>query len=209
MHALQEILNMRKCTVFLGSMLLVLMAGCVTINVYFPAAAAQKAADQFIGSVIDQGTAHAGKTGADKPAPATEPSAPSGSVLDLLIPAAQAATPDLRIHTPAIDAIQTRMQKRFRDILGPLLDDGVIGFTQDGLVQVRSLQAAPLSLRAQVASAVAAENADRNRLYADIAKANGHPEWVSRIRETFAQLWISRAHAGWYYRDSSGAWKRK
>ncbi len=204
---------MHKHTVLLGSMLLVLLAGCVTINVYFPAAAAQKAADQFIGSVIDQGTAQAGKTGTDSKAPAVDTKAPSGGpsadVLDLLIPAAQAATPDLRIHTPAIDAIQTRMQKRFRDILGPLLDDGVIGFTQDGLVQVRSLQAAPLSLRAQVASAVAAENADRNRLYAEIAEANGHPEWVSRIRETFAQLWISRAHAGWYYRDSSGAWKRK
>lgn len=204
---------MRKLFALLSVMLLAALVGCVTINVYFPAAAAQKAADQFIGSVIDQG--------ASAPAPAKDSGAPtkdkksdssggpSAGLLDLLIPPAQAAEPNLRIHTPAIDAIHSRMRKRFVDSLQPLLDDGVVGFTQNGLVAVRSLSAAPLNLRAGVKSVVAAENADRNKLYADIAKANGHPEWESRIRETFAQLWISRAHAGWYYRDSSGAWKRK
>ena len=204
---------MRKIVALLSVLLLAALVGCVTINVYFPAAAAQKAADQFIGSVIDQGAAapapakDAGTPKTDKPAPTG--GGPSASVLDLLIPAAQAAEPDLRIHTPAIDAIHARMRKRFVDSLQPLLDDGVVGFTQDGLVAVRSLSAAPLSMRAGVNSVVAAENSDRNKLYADIAKANGHPEWESRIRETFAQLWISRAHAGWYYRDSRGAWKRK
>jgi len=204
---------MRKLFALLSVMLLVALVGCVTINVYFPAAAAQKAADQFIGSVIDQGaSAPAPAKDAGKPPKNEKPDSsggPSASVLDLLIPAAQAAEPDLRIHTPAIDAIHARMRKRFVDSLQPLLDDGVVGFTQDGLVAVRSLSAAPLNLRAGVKSVVAAENADRNQLYADIAKANGHPEWQPRIRETFAQLWISRAHAGWYYRDGSGAWKRK
>jgi uncharacterized protein YdbL (DUF1318 family) len=204
---------MRKLLTLLTVTLLAALVGCVTINVYFPAAAAQKAADQFIGSVIDQGASASTPSGNEaKPSKDGGPAAsggPSASVLDLLIPAAQAAEPNMRIHTPAIDAIHARMRKRFVDSLKPLLDDGVVGFTQNGLVAVRSLSAAPLNLRAGVKSVVAAENADRNTLYADIAKANGHPEWESRIRETFAQLWISRAHAGWYYRDSSGTWKRK
>ena len=204
---------MRKLFTLLTVTLLAALVGCVTINVYFPAAAAQKAADQFIGSVIDQGASASTPSGNKaKPSKDGEPAAsggPSASVLDLLIPAAQAAEPNMRIHTPAIDAIHARMRKRFVESLKPLLDDGAVGFTQNGLVAVRSLSAAPLNLRAGVKSVVAAENADRNTLYADIAKANGHPEWESRIRETFAQLWISRAHAGWYYRDSSGTWKRK
>lgn len=43
-----------------------LTAGCVTINIYFPAAAAEKAADKIIDEVyrIDQG----GGTTGDKPA---------------------------------------------------------------------------------------------------------------------------------------------
>jgi len=42
------------------------LAGCVTINIYFPAAAAEKAADKIIDEVyrIDQG----GDTTGDKPA---------------------------------------------------------------------------------------------------------------------------------------------
>jgi uncharacterized protein YdbL (DUF1318 family)/predicted small lipoprotein YifL len=208
---------MRKSLACLCIAMLISVAGCVTINVYFPEAAAQKAADQFIGSVIDQGTQ------TSKPQPDTSDSdaqdkhdsgqpghGPSASVLDLLIPAAHAAeTPNLRIHTPAIEAIQTRMRKRFRDSLRTLLDDGAIGFTQDGLVQVRDASAAPMAQRAGIKSVVADENSDRNQLYADIAKANGHPEWAAKIRKTFAALWIERAHAGWYYRDANGAWKRK
>jgi uncharacterized protein YdbL (DUF1318 family) len=204
---------MRKFVAFFGMLLLTALVGCVTINVYFPAAAAQKAADQFIGSVIGQGASSTGpsKDGA-KQEQGEKPSSdggPSASVLDLLVPAAYAASPNLRIHTPAIDAIHERMRKRFTQSLKVLLDDGVIGFTQNGLVQVRSLSAAPLPMRAGVKSVVAAENGDRNRLYAEIAKANGHPEWEKQIRTTFAAQWINRAHAGWYYRDSSGAWKRK
>ncbi|GAB3041275.1 YdbL family protein [Oleiagrimonas citrea] len=205
---------MRKLVALFAVLMLTALVGCVTINVYFPEAAAQKAADQFIGSVIDQGAqaAPAPKNGASsgmesKPAEG----GPSASVIDLLIPAAYAAgsTPDLRIHTPAIDAIHARMSKRFRESLKSLLDEGAIGFTQDGLVAVRSLSAAPLAQRAGVKSTVAAENKDRNQLYTAIAKANGHPEWASQVRETFAQLWIQRAHAGWYYQNSAGVWKRK
>ena len=203
---------MRKFFAFSAVLLLTALVGCVTINVYFPAAAAQKAADQFIGSVIDQGATPAKPKDATPPAGQDKPAAdggPSASVLDLLIPAAYAATPNLRIHTPAIDAIHARMRKRFQQSLRTLLDKGVIGFTQDGLVQIRSLSAAPLPMRAEVKSVVAAENGDRNRLYAEIAKANGHPDWEKQIRRTFAAQWINRAHAGWYYRDSSGTWKRK
>ena len=202
---------MRKFVALFAVLALTSLVGCVTINVYFPEAAAQKAADQFIGSVIDQGTA-AQKNGAPAAQDAQKPAegGPSASVIDLLIPAAYAAgTPDLRIHTPTIDAIHARMSKRFRESLQALLDEGAVGFTQDGLVAVRDLSAAPLAQRAGVKSTVAAENADRNQLYAEIAKANGHPDWQSQVRETFARLWIERAHAGWYYRDSAGGWKRK
>ncbi len=203
---------MRKIVACFGALMLTALVGCVTINVYFPAAAAQKAADQFIGSIIDAPSAPAKPAtppADDRQDPPASNGGPSASVLDLLIPAAQAATPDLLIHTPAIDAIHARMSKRFKQTLKPLLDDGVIGFTQDGLVQIRSLSAAPLSLRAGVKSVVAAENGDRNRLYADIAKANGHPEWEAQIRATFAARWIRQAHAGWYYQTPKGAWKRK
>ncbi|HEV7930498.1 MAG TPA: hypothetical protein VGP12_10265 [Nitrosospira sp.] len=58
------------------------LPGCVTINIYFPAAAAEKAADKIIGEVWQlkkpgvEGQGGQGGQGADKPRtpePATEP----------------------------------------------------------------------------------------------------------------------------------------
>ncbi len=191
-----------------------LLAGCVTINVYFPAAAAEKAAQQIVGNVLG---ASAGSGAA--PAAASS-SAPAGGgqgsgmnlgmvLLDAVIPPAQAAEPDLNVSTPEIQAIEARMKANFEQNLEPLLKAGVIGFTADGNVAVRDLNAAPLPMRAGVSQAVASANHERADLYSAIARANGHPDWEPRIRAVFAQTWIQRARPGWYYRDSSGAWQRK
>ena len=200
---------MRKLVYGLLVTLLVTLVGCVTINVYFPEAAAQKAADQFIGTVIDNATPAAPKND-QPPAPAKKGSQPSAMLLDLLIPAAYAAeTPDIRIQTATTEAIRDRMQGRFRDTLTALFNSGAIGFTHDGLVAVRDAAKVPLDQRASVNAAVADENRDRNALYREVANANNHPEWEAQIRTTFAKGWIERARAGWYYQDSSGAWKQK
>lgn len=201
---------MRKLVYGLLTMLLVALVGCVTINVYFPEAAAQKAADQFIGTVLDN-TAPSSPAKNNEPAPPAKKSGqPSAMLLDLLIPAAYAAdVPNLRIQTATTDAIHGRMQARFRDTLAPLFDSGAVGFTQDGLVAVRDAGKLPLDQRAGASAAVADENRDRNALYREVASANNHPEWESQIRATFAKGWIERARPGWYYQDSSGAWKQK
>jgi len=202
---------MRKLVYGLLTAMLVALVGCVTINVYFPEAAAQKAADQFIGTVLDN-AAPAPTPKNDEPAPPPKKgSQPSAMLLvDLLIPAAYAAdTPNLRIQTATTEAIQGRMQARFHDTLAPLFNSGALGFTQDGLVAVRDAGKVPLDQRAGLNAAVADENRDRNALYREVANANNHPEWESQIRSTFAKGWIERARPGWYYQDSAGAWKQK
>ena len=200
---------MRKLVYGLLTTLLVALVGCVTINVYFPEAAAQKAADQFIGTVLDS-SAPAQPAKDEPPAPPKKNNQPSAMLLDLLIPAAYAAdAPNLRVQTATTEAIHGRMQARFRDTLTPLFNSGAVGFTQDGLVAVRDAGKVPLDQRAGVSAAVADENRDRNALYREVANANNHPEWEAQIRATFAKGWIERARAGWYYQDATGAWKQK
>ncbi|MGH8114869.1 MAG: YdbL family protein [Rhodanobacteraceae bacterium] len=212
---------MRK-SALLFTVALALLAGCVTINVYFPAASAQKAADQIIGNII----------GPESPAPASTPPASSAQppssgddpsnggrrseplamrMLDALIPTASAAEsqPDLDIQTPAINTIMARMRSRYRSTLNSLLGSGAIGFTHNGDVAIHDATKIPLSGRAQANQAIAAENADRAELYKQIAVANGHPEWATRMREAFAQRWIAMAHSGWYYQNASGNWQKK
>ncbi len=205
---------MRKAVFF--PIAFALLAGCVTINVYFPAAAAQQAAEKFIGNVIgpDAAAAPSSKPGAPAPASsagAAHPEPVALRILDTLVPPAQAAEaqPNLTVRTPAIDAIQARMRTRYRDTLKALLASGAVGFTHNGDVAIRDAAKIPLPDRAAAQQAVAAENTDRAQLYRQIAIANGHPEWATRMREAFAKQWISMAHAGWYYQNSAGAWQRK
>jgi uncharacterized protein YdbL (DUF1318 family) len=208
---------MRK-PLFAVATMLALLAGCVTINVYFPAAAAQKAADQVISNIMGPAS------GSSAPAPASSTLPPSSGaadssqqqplamlVLDAVIPAASAAEPpaNLDVQTPAIEAIESRMRNRFHSTLKGLFESGAIGLTHNGDVAMHDASKIPLAQRAQATQAVAAENTDRADLYKQIAIANGHPEWAQRMRESFAKQWISRARSGWYYQDASGNWQKK
>lgn len=118
------------------------------------------------------------------------------------------AAADLEINTPAISALKNSMQDRHRD-LADLYASGAIGLTRDGLIAVRDVSAAPLAKRQSINSLVAAENQDRNALYREVAVANNHPEWEAEVRSTFAQRWVQKAAAGWWYQNQQGAWVKK
>ncbi len=117
------------------------------------------------------------------------------------------AAADLEVNTPGVNAIKQSMQARHAQLAAHYAS-GAVGLTADGLVALRDAGAVPLAQRQAVNALVAAENSDRNALYAEIANANGHPEWQAEIRGTFAQRWIQRAQAGWWV-QSGGAWKQK
>jgi uncharacterized protein YdbL (DUF1318 family) len=194
--------------------LAVMLSACVTINVYFPAAAAEKAADKIIEDVWGSSQKPAAEKSSDQRSEVTEVEsrsmllAAAGSVIDLLIPTANAQTADLNIATPAVKQLTQSMETRFGQ-LKKYFDSGAVGLTRDGLVEVRDQNLIPLPERNAARKLVADENADRSNLYREIATANGHPEWETDIRKTFAERWSGRAAAGWYYQDSSGAWKQK
>lgn len=119
-----------------------------------------------------------------------------------------AAQGNLEINTPAVAAVRASLQARFAQ-LEPLFANGAVGLTQDGSVELRDANLVPLAQRAAASGLVAAENADRARLYREIALANGHPEWEADIRSTFAQRWIAKARAGWWVKNPQGAWARR
>lgn len=126
----------------------------------------------------------------------------------LIVPLFALAQADLEINTPAIAAVTASMEKRHPQ-LAPLYASGAIGYTNDGNVAVRDAKLIALPQRQAVNQAIAAENADRGKLYKEIAVANSHPEWEGDVRATFAQRWIAKAPSGWYYQDSGGGWVKK
>lgn len=117
------------------------------------------------------------------------------------------SAPNLEINTPAINALKNSMQVRHAQ-LAPHYHSGAIGLTADGFIAVRDTKALPLKDRQGINALVASENADRNKLYQEIAVANGHPEWSSSVKEAFAGRWIDKAQNGWYY-QAAGSWNQK
>ncbi len=194
----------------LGTFCAILMA-CVTVNVYFPAAAAENAADRFIRDVYGEDAdapAEVPAADGDQSAlPASGPARYAAALLELLVPAAHAQQPDINISTPAINKLKSAMQSR-HGALAPYYGSGAIGMAANGLLTVRDPKAVPIRERNRVNQLVADENRDRNALYAEVARANGHPEWESRIREIFARRWIANAPRGWWYQSGSGGWQQ-
>lgn len=200
------------------SLAAVALTACVTINVYFPAAEAREAAREFVEKVIteERGSTPEGRPrgqSAALPVPVSERLAAALARVDVaslvgIGPAHAQGQPDITLKTPAIQAIQARMEQRFDAQLRAGFDAGALGFTSDGLVVVRDAGKLPLKDRVAVNQAVADDNRDRKAVYREIAVANGHPEWEPRIREVFAQQWIASARDGWWY-QSGGGWKQK
>lgn len=188
-------------TTFLMTLLAV--TACVTINVYFPAAAAEKAADRIIDDVWKTPAA---PDAAPKPI-SSLPVRFAVAVLEAVIPAAQAQQPNIDVSSPEVQRVKASLEARHAS-LKPYYDSGAIGLTGDGLVSIRDVNAVPLAQRNTVKSLVAEENNDRMTLYREIAVANGQPQWAGQIQSVFAQRWVAKAQAGWWYQDSGG-WKQK
>jgi uncharacterized protein YdbL (DUF1318 family) len=190
---------------FAGSLVL---AACVTINVYFPEAQVQQAAAEFVDKVI--GDDASGQAPAPEPVkPPQTLRTPQFNPMSLFISSANAAEVDISIRTPAIQAIQDRMATRFKDSLQAHFDSGALGFGKDGLIALRDPAKVALKDRVTVNQLIAEDNRDRKAVYREIAVANGHAEWEEQIRETFARQWIASAHAGWWYQAADGSWKQK
>jgi uncharacterized protein YdbL (DUF1318 family) len=199
---------MKKLNMFLIPAMLFVVAACVTINVYFPAAAAERAAEKFVGDVLGE-PKEEGSLFNPLELPSGHVLVAAAGLLDFLVADAQAQQAEIEINTPQINAIKARMAERQRMHLDSFFDAGAVGFSSDGLVTVRDRSAVPLSERRNLESVVADENRDRRAVYREIAVANGHAEWEQDIQETFAKEWVRNARKGWYYQDSNGAWRQK
>ena len=177
---------------------------CVTVNIYFPAAAVERAADEIVKETWGGRTESTPREQPRSLLPAAWKIV-SVSFIDEVF--AQEA--DINISNPAIRALKDSIKNRSGSIK-PFMDRGNVGLTKDGLLTVRTTDGLSLKERAEVQQLVDAENRDRESLYLEIAKANNFPlESVAKIRSIFARSWVEQAQPGWWIQDAQGNWKKK
>ena len=199
-----------KPTKLLFVTLLLVLTACVTINIYFPAAEAKEAAEKIVDDILgDEAQQQTPANDEQTMVPELRGQGLTINLLDILIPPAEAASMvKFDADTPAVRKLQAAMKQRHAQ-LKPFYASGAIGFTQDALVGIRDLKAVSLKQRGELKNLLKAENRDRNQLYKEIARANGHPEWEQDIRNTFSQTWIANAAKGWWYKNAKGVWLQK
>ncbi|MBU2858221.1 YdbL family protein [Acidithiobacillus ferrooxidans] len=211
--------------------LLMALSACVTVNIYFPAAAAQKLADQVVGEVYKAAAKGAllapVAPAVSVPAPPAAPTrsaAPASNALSMASPyhaasyllamgfsaisgTAEAAA-NLDASSPGVQSARAQLEAIAAQ-MRPYFVSGAVGFTANGLVAIHDAAAVPLQQRAALNGLVNSNNSALSNLYLQIADANGHPEWEGQIQQTFAQAWINKAPAGYWYQSPSGQWQKK
>ena len=183
-----------------------LVSACVTVNIYFPAAAVERAADQIVKETWGGPS--------DPPKAAPKPQsynryAPIRLAALSLISEAHAQEADINVSNPAIRALKDSIRDR-SGAIKPFMDRGNLGIAQDGMLAIRTTDGLNLKERAETKQLVDAENRDRENLYGEIARANNiSRESIPRIKAIFARSWLDQAQSGWWVQDTQGSWRRK
>jgi len=172
------------------------VAACVTINVYFPAAEVESAAKEFVEDVLKGETESPNDDQSQWMNPATMRNvAHHMNPINWFISSAHAQA-DITLSSPAITALKNKMKTRISESLRGYLASNVVGFTNDGFVEIVNAGALGLKDRKLVKKIVADENRDRAALYREVAIANNHPEWEDQIRQAFVKQCNEQAEAG-------------
>lgn len=186
---------------------LIMLAACVTVNIYFPAADVQKAADSIVGDVTGEGQ--------QAPAPA-KPGNSSWLFEQLRIVSSMSLGPksafaqvNVDVSTPAIRALKESMRNGWRQ-LKPYYEKIVVGENNNGLVEIRDASSLDLKEQAQVKQYVDQVNKDRTALYKEIQAANKYPaEVLPQIQKIFANSWREKSQPGWWIQNDNGQWVKK
>lgn len=209
-----------------------LLAGCVTINVYFPEKELREAAEQIVNEVRPDVVSSA----PGEPPPAEQ--APSGAAPRSAEPSGGAAEktssglfelfrprvahaeekekepkdePKIRLNveTPVVKKIKETLKKRYPKLV-PFYEKGAAGEAADGYLAERDTAALGLKEKRDLQALLKEENDDRRNLYAEIAKANGIDDsHVPAIGKLFSEEWKKKCKPGWWVEVEKGRWERK
>lgn len=190
--------------------LLVLIAGCVTVNVYFPAAQVERTAEKIVDEVYQEKKAPPEPGPAEKPRSSIDPGILRGIVRLASIGAAPAfAEEATTVSNAAIRGLKDQIGQRHGQLL-PYYQQGQVGITRDGFLEVRDTGGLGLPQVASLKRLVDADNAARRQLYEEVGKAlKLTPDQVPQVRRIFAKQWRDKAQSGWAVQADDGQWGRK
>jgi uncharacterized protein YdbL (DUF1318 family) len=181
----------RVSRLLLGALAVSLFLSCVTVNIYFPAAQAQKTAREIVEDV--------------RGVKVEKQESPHS----LWVGVAYAGEEALEVSNATIRALKESIKKRYSK-LEPYLARGVLGEGLDGYLVLKDEEGLTLKEKVLVRRLMKAENDDRKALYQAVAQALGVDDsQLPRLRRIFAREWQRTAPPGTWIEEKPGEWKRK
>lgn len=194
----------RKSILFLAVVLFA-VTSCVTVNIYFPASAIQKAADLIVEDI--RGTEKMQEKPKEKKQD-KESSLINYARLSFGTTNAFAQI-NIEVSTPAIRALKESLKSRFPQ-LKLFFDGGVIGENNNGYIELRDASGLNLKQKADVNRLIEQENKDREALYIEILRANKFgKELMPDIQKIFANSWRDNSRPNWWIQNDKGEWIRR
>ena len=195
---------MRKLCLLIG--LLVLFAGCVTVNLYvtFSQEKLDKAAQMMELDIRK-----------DKPAVPSGPakdgrsSAPDLRFWEPSLLYAQTGSSEPKTTSPAIDEAKARREARYNDIQGFKLK-GAVGENRDGLLDILPGVSLSGSESGQLKKLVTDENRDRMVIYQEFVRINNMaPSDLKKVQATFGKVQRKMAAPGEMIQADDRSWSAK
>jgi uncharacterized protein len=197
---------MKKKLNLIAALAVIVLVSCVTVNIYFPASAIQKAADEMVDDIRGKDQKQEQKKPEQKP--------DQSSWFEWLrltgwgVSEAYAAV-DIEVSTPAIRGLKDSMKNRF-PAMQPFYDKGTLGENNKGFVEIKNAEALSLKDRADLNRLSQQENSDRTALYSEILRANKlGSDMMGQIQKLFANSWRAKSRPGWLIQQDNGQWTKK
>jgi hypothetical protein len=167
------------------------IATCVTINIYFPAEKVESVAGEIVSDVRGKDSKEEGnsKEKKDEESQKKEKTSLLPGALRVLWPSPAWAEEVTTVSNATIRALKDAMKARYSQ-MKPYYERGLLREGNDGYVSVKTAEGLGLKDRRDLTGLVDAENRDRKKLYAEVAKAlKIDPSQTGRVAEIFAKEW--------------------
>jgi hypothetical protein len=161
-----------------------LVLACVTINIYFPAEKVESVAGEIVSEIRGQES----EENKDESKKNDKSSSLRQSLFAFWCSTAW-ADEITTVSNATIRALKQAMKNRYAQ-MRPFYQKGMLREGNDGYVSVNDAGELGLKQKRDLNNLVAAENKDRRKLYAEVAKAlEIDPSQTGRVAEIFAKEW--------------------
>ena len=156
---------------------------CVTINIYFPAEKVESVAGDIVNEI------RGGQGGEKEESLKKDKNSLLRETLLAISPSLTWAEEAITVSNPTIRALKEKMKNRYAQ-LKPYYQKGMLKEGNKGYVTLGNMQGLGLKEKRDLKNLVDSENADRKKLYDEVAKAlKIDASQINKIAEIFAKEW--------------------